>query len=569
MFVWHSVKLPTLGSACVSLCPRSRSAELRIRKSTKQHSQACSVNCDASEQKLPNAFNPRLSSERIATVCALIFDLDVAATKDFREGRLVKKSVPFKHPPARIETACSDLWKTRQSTGALVRPMLLCPPECVMLRPFQKQGVDWLLQTESGILADEMGLGKTIEAIAAMRWLIHEGHVRWALIVCPRSLLANWEEEIAKWAPEVSRVRVTPKASHRDEAWRLLAGRAHVLLTNYEQLRNPPATLKQENIDLIIADEAHRARNISAQITQGLRCLKRKRFWALTGTPIERDSDDLATLLSTIQPRRFSLKQRSLHHTQLRSFARKYVLRRHRENVLKELPGVVEHKQVLDLLPQQQTAYRRAIRELAVGESDQRLRIINKLRRICDYDEKSRRSSKVERITEIITNVARVPEKAVVFSYLLEPLEILHEAITKQLGGDYTKLLVGSMDLPTREATLKHFKKDPQFVALLCSLRVGGEGLTLTEANHVVFINEWWNPSSNAQARDRVVRIGQRKGVFVYKFRCRNTIEDVLEETLKTKTEITRTLIDRLAEPVPGADPKLNSFIDKLTERLL
>ena len=141
----------------------------------------------------------------------------------------------------------------------------------------------------------------------------------------------------------------------------------------------------------------------------------------------------------------------------------------------------------------------------------------------------------------------RSGEKAVVFSHRLEPLRELQYRIAERWGSAAAVLLVGEMDHENRERSVLYFRSDERALALLASIRVGGEGLTLVEANHVFLFNQWWNPSANDQARDRVVRIGQRRGVRVYRFCCRGTIEEALESILEAKRELFTEVVERLA----------------------
>jgi SNF2 family DNA or RNA helicase len=507
----------------------------------------------------------------LSQALAWILELDTAARADFLAGRIVVKDVPVRTPqplPALGPSASADDYRRlRVTTGGLVRPLLLRAPDETHLMPYQAVGVEWLLDHPSGILADDMGLGKGVQAIAALRRLIRLGQARGGLIVCPRSLIANWEDELSRWAPELSRLRVTPSAREREEVWAAVVGRVHVLIASYEHLRDPPIALRGEHLNVIIADEAHRIRNLSAAVTRGMRMLRWSRFWALTGTPIERDSKDLATLLSTLDPRRFAPGDSTLSPSTLRARARPYILRRLKTEVLDELPPVLDTKETLELLAPQQRAYQRALRDtMRSGEPGSFLRLINELRTICDFDPETGKSVKVERITEIIDTITMAREKAVVFSYLLRPLDILQAELER---ADLALVrLEGSMSLAERAAALRRFKFDPNIVALLASTRVGGEGLTLTEANHVIFLNEWWNPSSNAQARDRVVRIGQLRGVRIYHFRCRGTIEQVLDRILEVKSEMYTSILDRLTDPASESDPDVIGALGELRRGL-
>jgi len=492
-----------------------------------------------------------------------ILRLDSSAARDVVMGGRVVKVVPGQDPlplpPLAPEAPIEEYWQARQPLGHLVRPLFLPAPQCSSLLDYQSVGVAWLLDREQGILADDMGLGKTLQAIMAMRVLFQRGHLEQALVVCPRSLLANWEAELERWAPELSRLRVVPGAQTRDAAWATMAERVHVIITNYEHMRQVPQTLRNRELHLVVADEAHRLRNADALTTRGIRRLRARRFWALTGTPIERDPRDLATLLSLLFPTEFAESDSKVPHGLLRSRARAFVLRRRKKDVLDQLPEVVESIEMLDLSPGQRGAYSSALDEArGAGDDSAFLRLIGRCRLICDYDPDSLESSKADRIAEVLDDIESMGEKAVVFSYLLKPLEIMGA----RLAGRYVRL-VGEMSSVAREDALRRFKKDRSVPFLLASSRIAAEGLTLTEANHVVFFNEWWNPSANAQARDRVVRIGQLRGVRVYKFRCRRTIEELLERILAKKSEMFEEIVERMALPA-GSSHEFHELASEL-----
>jgi len=274
--------------------------------------------------------------------------------------------------------------------------------------------------------------------------------------------------------------------------------------------------------------------------------LASRRLWALTGTPVERDAEDLAVLMSLVDPRRFSSEDRELHLSALRARARPYLLRRRKRDVLRDLPAVVEREEELELTKRQLEAYRSTI---AANKRPQlpnlALKLFGQLRAICDLEPTSGESSKLDRIEELLEEVVELGEKAVVFSYLLAPLREL----TKRLGlagNTGYILLTGDMGLGDRERAVTQFKQDPECSVLLASSRVGAEGLTLVEANHVFFLNQWWNPSANTQARDRVVRIGQTRTVWVWTFVCRGTVESRLREILREKEKTFEELVENI-----------------------
>ena len=374
------------------------------------------------------------------------------------------------------------------------------------------------------------------------------------MVVCPKGLIATWEREIVRWASELGVAVLTPPARIREEAWRAVLGRRHVLLTNYEQLRKPADALKNATPDLIVADEAHRLRNRSSLVASGSLHLRARRFWALTGTPVERDLEDFATLLSVIAPTRFSPADAKLHPSVLRSRARRYVLRRTKTDVLAELPPVRDTTDVIDLTDAQEAAYRRTINEHRQqrGTRDE-LALLTRLQMLCDIEPDSGRSSKVDRILDALERIRSDGERAVIFSYRLEPLRALHDHIGRRWGTKASALLIGDMGSAERDRAVEHFRESDGALALLASSRVGGEGLTLTEANHVFLFNQWWNPSANDQARDRVVRIGQQRAVRVYRYCCRATVEEAVERVLESKRILVDDAVERLARGDQGA----------------
>ena len=256
----------------------------------------------------------------------------------------------------------------------------------------------------------------------------------------------------------------------------------------------------------------------------------------------------MATLLSLVAPNRFAPTDAKLHPSSLRSQARPYVLRRRKKEVLQELPPVLDTTETLDLSGAQERTYRAAVNESRrANEKGMELALLTKLQMLCDIDSKSRESCKVDRILYLLGRIREQGEKAVVFSYRLEPLRELQARIAKRWGQESAELLLGEMDSDERNHAVTRFRDNKRVLALLASSRVGGEGLTLVEANHVFLFNQWWNPSANDQARDRVVRIGQRRKVRIYRFCCRGTIEEALERILETKRELFNNVVEHLA----------------------
>ena len=493
---------------------------------------------------------PLATPVRLRRAAEWALDLDSQYRELMQAGRPPTVPVPLvsRVGPGRVERdSLVDYRGLRLAVGELIRPVLADPPEQSNLYPFQRHGVEWLVGTRGGILADDMGLGKTVQVITAMRLLFNRAEIRTALVVCPKSLVANWERELERWAPELGTAVMVPPARIREEAWAAVASRRHVLLTNYEQLRDPPDILVRAPPDLIVADEAHRLRNYGSRASAGAFRLRPLRFWAITGTPLERNLEDFATLLSLVAPQSFAPSDARQHPSSLRSQARAFVLRRRKQEVLSDLPPVRDVTEALDLLDGQARAYRAAVRHYRRGGKGKELALLTRLQALCDIEPEHRSSSKLDRVVALLEGVRENSERAVVFSYRLDPLRELQRRITERWGADAAVLLLGAMDAQEREHAIARLRRGERTLALLASSRVGSEGLTLVEANHVFLLNQWWNPSANDQARDRVVRIGQRRQVSIYRFCCRNTIEEALAKILQSKRELFDAAVDRLA----------------------
>ena len=510
-----------------------------------------------------------IEAPKIHYAANIALELDATLPRLVRQGETVRIEVKRPRPrqPSRPRNV-DEAMALRPSIQDLIAPLLFEPSPQPTLRPFQQFGVRWLAERQVGILADDMGLGKTAQALRALEELVVRGAIRSAFVICPKSLLANWEAECNRWVPGLTVVRVVPSINESDGVWSAILGRSHIVITSYEQLRSLPDPLASTRMELVITDEAHRLRRSQAKLVKAFRRLTMERIWALTGTPIERHEMDLATLLSLLEPTRFSSHSAATGFSDLRAQARPYLLRRLKQDVLGELPNVIDTKEIVELTGQQQRAYSSARSKPLSKDAGDVLQRFTLLRSICDVEPQSGSSSKLDRIVEILRDVREAGEKAVVFSYLLQPLDVLARRLAQEHPHLGAVTLTGELTTDERERVLRKFKSDESIIALLCSSRVGGEGLTLTEANHVIFINEWWNPSANAQARDRVVRLGQERVVHVHRFRCRETIEEVLDEILSRKNETFANVVDALARGEDLTPSQSKEVFKEVVERL-
>ena len=222
-----------------------------------------------------------------------------------------------------------------------------------------------------------------------------------------------------------------------------------------------------------------------------------------------------------------------------------YILRRLKSQVLSELPKVTEIDYPVELINEQTELYKEIWNkrhEISIEEGSH-FSVLSKLRKICDGTKDPSLNSKIQAAGEIVKKVKENSEKVIVFSYYLDPLYAMQEYLVKN-GIDYIKFF--DVDVEHREEGVKQFKEDPSITVFLASSRIASEGLTLTEANNVIFINRWWNPSSNSQARDRVVRIGQERPVTIFNLFCAETVEERVTEILHEKNEIYSKVTDGL-----------------------
>lgn len=461
---------------------------------------------------------------------------DAALARQYRRGQTAGRKWQF-------DSRVGREWNHDQLLTRVL-PLLLPMRVQDRLYPFQRTGVAWLLRHRRAILADDMGLGKTIQVIAALRRLYRFGQIESCMVVAPRTLVSNWMTELESWAPELTIARLDSAAETPETInWRSRVARVHVILASYEELRTNWRAIAEYPPDMTVADEGHRLRKSESQTHQAMQRIRSRWLWVLSGTPIERDAADLACLLALLEPLRFAVDDDRLGLTALRARARPYFLRRTKADVLPEIPAAREFTHEVELEPIQRAAYN-AARKRYVHDAESRLRLFNELRRICDLDEESGVSAKLDRATELIREAADVNKKSVVFSYTLSPLEAMSERL--QTAGLGAALLVGEQSLEERDRAVSRFKNDVACSTLLASMRVGSEGLTLTEATVVAFINRWWNPSANSQAVDRVVRIGQTKPVDVHYLVARDTVDDHLGPLLERKRLTYDQLVDAL-----------------------
>jgi len=419
------------------------------------------------------------------------------------------------------------------------------------LLPYQLDGVRALLERPALLLADDMGLGKTIQAIAALRILIHQRRVGAALAVVPAGLIAQWRSELAQWAPElrVSTVYGEPN----DRAWRWRAP-AHLYLTSYETLRadftgNPHAPPARQ-WDLVILDEAQRIKNADTDTSRVTKRLRRTRSWALTGTPLENSLDDLASILQWVEREPPRASWHLVSPAEMRDRLGRVQLRRRKADVLADLPPKLAAGIVLALTPPQRAAYDRAEQEglVELHALGDRIRVQNvlelivRLKQICNFDPLTGRSSKLDDLRERVRTLIAQGHRALVFTQFANQRDGAR-AIAARL--DVPALsYTGDLSQGERERVLAQFRQSDQYKVLVLALRAGGQGLNLQQASYVFHFDRWWNPAVEQQAESRSHRMGQIHPVHVYAYSCEDTIEERIEKILQEK----QALFDAVVE---------------------
>lgn len=458
----------------------------------------------------------------------------------------------------------------------------LAGPLRATLRPYQESGVLWLkLLREKelgGCLSDDMGLGKTLQMIAALlldKLSPQASHSpRSSLLVAPSSLLGNWASELKKFAPSL-RFKILHR--HFDISKREIdhlekdRQKYDLFITSYHMLHRIPWLLRQE-WSYGILDEAQMIKNPSAQISKSCKNLMACCKVALTGTPVENNVLDLWSLYDFCLPgllgsftefQSFYGKMKENDSFKpLKELLKPYLLRRVKtdKSIIQDLPDKIERKIHCFLRPEQVKLYRDELKslsnELKKTESDSKrkglvLTYLLKFKQICnhpsqflsDSDYSFEKSGKFLELKRIAETISSKREKLLVFTQFREITDILDsflEKIFQQKG----LVLHGGTPTKKRKELVDRFQQDPSCPYFVLSLKAGGSGLNLTQANHVVHFDRWWNPAVERQASDRSFRIGQEKNVMVYKFITKGTLEEKIDHLISQKEDLIYDLIE-------------------------
>ncbi|NCI48561.1 DEAD/DEAH box helicase family protein [Sediminibacterium roseum] len=443
-----------------------------------------------------------------------------------------------------------------------------------VLRPYQESGFQWLNYLREvqwgGILADDMGLGKTIQALSFLHHLKHENGSLKALVVCPTTLMFNWQNEIKKFTPTIS-FAVHHGGNRSRES--LASADIDVIITTYGTLRSDIKQFVDVNFDYVVLDESQAIKNPGSKVTKAAGLLKAKNRLCLSGTPLQNNTFDIFAQMNFLNPGmlgsveffkqefsvpidKFGEKEQKDH---LRKLLYPFILRRTKEQVAKDLPEKQEMVLFCEMGDEQRKiydAYRNDYRDKILGVVENQgiqksqltiLQGLMKLRQICDspaiVKEEERFpnvSVKLEEIgREITENISN--HKALIFSQFLGMLALIKEKMT-ELGVDY-EYFDGSSTVAEREKAITRFQNEESCRVFLISLKAGGVGLNLTAADYVYIVDPWWNPAVEQQAIDRTHRIGQTKNIFAYRMICTDTVEDKILKLQERKRNLAKDLI--------------------------
>jgi hypothetical protein len=449
------------------------------------------------------------------------------------------------------------------------------------LRPYQERGLGWLVQmADLGLgacLADDMGLGKTIQLLALLlhRRAAEPQNHRPTLLVCPTSVVGNWEREIARFAPSLSVVRHYGPERARDAAELQGAPPGAIVLTTYGLLRRDAEVLAAVDWAVAALDEAQNVKNAASRTARAVRVLRAGFRVALTGTPVENRLAELWSISEYLNPRLLGPLETFRREVatpierygrddvaeRLRRVVRPFILRRVKSDqaIIQDLPPKLEMKVVCTLTREQASLYQavveEAMRKIESTDGIQRrglvLALITALKQICNHPAHylgepgplAGRSGKLQRLCEMLEEVVAAGDRALVFTQFREMGDRLVAELARVLG-TAAPFLHGGVARAARDAMVRRFQEDPRGPQVfVLSVKAGGTGLNLTAASHVFHFDRWWNPAVEDQATDRAYRIGQTRAVQVHKLLTAGTVEERIDQMLETKRDLAARIV--------------------------
>ncbi|MDV7353368.1 DEAD/DEAH box helicase [Rhodococcus oxybenzonivorans] len=442
------------------------------------------------------------------------------------------------------------------------------------LRPYQQRGLDWLAFMSrlglGAVLADDMGLGKTLQLLAL---LAHENAPSPTLLVCPMSVVGNWQREAARFVPTLLvHVHHGPQRLTGEELMAAV-GASDLVITTYALLARDLAQLKEQQWRRVVLDEAQHIKNSKTSQARAARSIPAAHRVALTGTPVENRLDELRSILDFANSgilgseamfrKRFVVpierEQDETAVARLRAVTSPFVLRRVKTDpaVIADLPDKFEMTVRANLTAEQAALYRAVVDDMMAQIKDKKgmkrkgavLAALTKLKQVCNHPAHflrdgsavtrrgQHRSGKLGLVEDILDSVLADGEKALLFTQFREFGDLVAPYLSERFG-TAVPFLHGGVTKQKRDDMVAAFQGDGGPPIMLLSLKAGGTGLNLTAANHVVHLDRWWNPAVENQATDRAFRIGQRRDVQVRKLVCVGTLEERIDAMIATKQEL-------------------------------
>lgn len=476
--------------------------------------------------------------------------------------------------PLDVTTVRADGWLSDLLSGSAaqsLQPLEPPPGFTATLRPYQQRGLSWLAFLSSlGIgscLADDMGLGKTVQLLALEAAQRHEEpETAPTLLLCPMSLVGNWQREAAKFAPALRVYAHHGPARLRGEALREHLGAIDLMVTTYATATRDIDELAEYRWNRVVLDEAQAVKNSLSRGAKAVRRLDAAHRVALTGTPVENRLAELWSIMDFLNPgllgsasvfrTRYAIPVEKYGQSgpaeRLRKVTRPYILRRLKTDptIIDDLPEKIEIKQYCRLTTEQAALYQSIVDEMmekiensdGISRRGNVLAAMAKLKQVCNHPAQllhdrsavGVRSGKVIRLEEILEEILAEGDRVLCFTQFTEFAELLVPHLAARFGQDVA-YLHGGTPKKRRDEMVAQFQAGEGPSIFLLSLKAGGTGLTLTAANHVVHLDRWWNPAVENQATDRAFRIGQKRTVQVRKFICTGTLEEKIDDMIEEK----------------------------------
>ena len=454
------------------------------------------------------------------------------------------------------------------------------------LRPYQERGAAWMAFLQGwglgACLADDMGLGKTVQTLALVQHNRQSGARKPVLLVCPTSVLGNWQREAARFTPGLPVLVHHGTRRPKDAAaFEKQASAQALVLTSYALLHRDVDLLTKVEWQALVLDEAQNVKNPRTKQAQAARALPADHRIALTGTPVENHVGDLWALMDLLNPgllgnqavfkREFFKPIQSGGEDEgaaaqeaarrLKRLTGPFILRRLKTDasIITDLPEKNEMEVFTTLTKEQASLYRAVVKDAEAALQDAEgiarkglvLATLTKLKQVCNHPAQllhdgsavAGRSGKLARLTEMLEEVVAAGDRALLFTQFTEMGEIVRRHLQETFGREVL-FLHGGVSRRARDRMVERFQTDPDAPPFfLLSLKAGGTGLTLTRANHVFHIDRWWNPAVEDQATDRAFRIGQRRAVQVHKFVCIGTVEERIHEMIERKKAVAEQVV--------------------------